>query len=301
VTANEPGLDVDYAEHLPLVPRSLLLDITSIPGHGFVAVGERGHIVLSEDGKTWAQAEVVPTRSTLTTVTVSNGRLWAAGHDSVILTSGDFGKSWTLQNFDPDRQQPIMDILFTDESRGLAVGAYDLALVTEDGGKNWDDSSISGEDWHNNGILDLGDGLMMVAGEAGTSYRSEDGGEIWDPLELPYGGSMFGIIEAGDGCVLLYGLRGHVQQSCDFGDDWEELETGTESTITGAVRWQDTLVMVGNSGLVLTREGQGDFRAEYHPGGDDFAAVVATADGRFLMVGEDGIHHWPLDGEANDD
>ena len=61
-------LDVDYAEHLPLVTESMLLDVTRA-GDKLVAVGERGHVILSSDGKTWTQAEVVPTRATLTAAT----------------------------------------------------------------------------------------------------------------------------------------------------------------------------------------------------------------------------------------
>jgi photosystem II stability/assembly factor-like uncharacterized protein len=168
-----------------------------------------------------------------------------------------------------------------------------LYLFTEDGGRNWDEELINQEDWHNNAILDLGDGRLMIAGEAGFSYRSQDGGATWETLTMPYGGSMFGIVEGDDDCIIVYGLRGNIQESCDFGDSWVELDSGTEASIAGAVRWQRTNLFVGNSGLVLTREGQGPFRATYHSSGVDFAAVVPAGGGRFLLVGEDGVHAYP--------
>ena len=56
-----------------------------------VAVGERGHVMRSEDGITWEQAEVVPTQATLTTVESRGGRLWAAGHDAVTAARLDEG------------------------------------------------------------------------------------------------------------------------------------------------------------------------------------------------------------------
>lgn len=298
--ADDHTLDVVYAEHLPLAAESLLLDITPVPGRGFVAVGERGHVVYSADGSQWTQAEVVPTRSTLTRVTRTGNRLWAAGHDTVILTSGDFGKTWTLQYFDPERQQPVMDLHFFDEHHGLAVGAYDLYLTTTDGGKTWDEGLVNEEEWHNNAILDAGDGRLMIAGEAGFSYRSFDGGVTWETLEMPYGGSMFGIVEGGGDCIIAFGLRGNVQETCDFGDSWAELDSGTEASIAGAVRWEDTNLFVGNSGLVVTREGRGPLRAEYHSSGVDFAAVAPLGQGRFLLVGEDGVHRYPETEEAGD-
>ena len=102
----EMAMDVEYAEHLPLVTQSMLLDITRA-GNTLVAVGERGHVVISTDGESWQQAEVVPTRSTLTSVFSLAGRLWAGGHDAVIITSGDGGETWSRQFFAPDRQQAV--------------------------------------------------------------------------------------------------------------------------------------------------------------------------------------------------
>lgn len=294
----EENLDIVYAELERLSGDSLLLDVIRLPGFGYVAVGERGHVVRSTDGVTWKQAEIVPTRSTLTTIAMGGHRLWAAGHDSVIITSGDQGKTWTQQFFQPDRQQPIMDLHFFDGQHGIAIGAYGLALYTSDGGKSWVDGMINEEEWHNNALLHLGDGRLLVAGEAGFTYRSFDGGEAWETIEMPYPGSMFGIVSSGGGCVIVFGLRGHGQESCDFGDTWTELDTGTESSIAGAARVDGANIFVGNSGLVLTREDGGTFEVRHHSSGMDFAAIVPAGDGRYLLVGEDGSHRYPETGEA---
>ena len=74
------------AETLPLASRSLILDITSGDGRA-IAVGERGHILVSESRSDWRQVEGVPTRSTLTAVTTVGEHAWAVGHDGVI---GDY-------------------------------------------------------------------------------------------------------------------------------------------------------------------------------------------------------------------
>jgi photosystem II stability/assembly factor-like uncharacterized protein len=296
--AQDPApLDIKYSEKVPLSTRSLLLDVIRLQQGGFVAVGERGHIVHSQDGTSWTQAEVVPTRSTLTAVEAQGNRLWAAGHDTVILTSGDGGLTWTRQFFDPDRGQPIMDLHFFDSERGMAIGAYGLSLVTDDGGISWTEGMINEEEWHNNAILEVSSDQLMVAGEAGFSYRSMDGGQSWETLEMPYPGSMFGIVEANDNCILVFGLRGHVQESCDFGENWEELDSGTESTIAGAVRSGDRVIMVGNSGLVLIRDGRGNFTSSTHSSGVDFAAIVIAGNGQYLLAGENGIHIYPETGQ----
>jgi len=89
VPAAQPGPPVTFAERAPLASRSLLLAIAPA-GQRLVAVGERGHILLSDDqGQTWSQAESVPTRSLLTGVCFGNdGQGVAVGHDEVILTTG---------------------------------------------------------------------------------------------------------------------------------------------------------------------------------------------------------------------
>ena len=300
--ANE-GMDIEYAEKMPLSTHSVLLDIARA-GNTLVAVGERGHIVTSTDGKTWTQADVVPTRSTLTTVFSAGDRLWAGGHDAVILTSGDRGRNWTRLFYDPDRNQAVMDIYFTDEENGVAVGSYGLYLFTGDGGETWDESTVDPEsDYHLNGLGYFGDGRWMIAGEAGYSYRSYDDGETWEPLDLPYQGSMWGGLKLNGDCVLFYGLRGHVMQSCDFGSSWAAIDTGSEASISGAAEYDDLVLLAANSGIVLIRNDSSGFRVYHHSSGVDFSAAISLGDGNFLLSGEDGLHRFPEEvkkGDAND-
>jgi photosystem II stability/assembly factor-like uncharacterized protein len=289
----DESVDIEYAEKMPLATHSLLLDITRA-GDTLVAVGERGHVVTSEDGKTWTQAEHVPTRSTLTTVFSVGNRLWAGGHDAVILTSGDKGKNWTRLFYDPERNQAVMDIYFTDEDNGVAVGSYGLYLYTSDGGKTWDEAMVDEEsDYHLNALVYFGDGKWLIAGEAGYSFRSYDNGETWEALALPYEGSMWGGLKTNNECVLFFGLRGHVMQSCDFGSSWSEIVTGSESSISGAAEFDDLVLLAANSGIVLIRNDSSGFRVYHHSSGVDFASAISLGDGSFLLVGEDGVHRFP--------
>ena len=286
-------VDVEYAEKMQLATKSMLLDITR-SGDNLVAVGERGHIVFSRDGDNWTQAEHVPTRSTLTTVFSIGDRLWAGGHDAVILTSGDKGKNWTRLYFDPERGQAVMDIYFTDEDNGIAIGSYGLYLYTADGGKTWDETMVDEEsDYHLNSLLDFGDGKWLIAGEAGLSYRSNDYGETWEGIDLPYQGSMWGALKTGAGCVLFYGLRGHVLESCDFGVSWAEVPTGSESSVSGAAEFEELVVLGANGGIVLIRDDSSNFRIYHHSSGVDFSSVISLGDGNFLLAGEDGVHRYP--------
>ena len=296
--AQDVELDIAYAEHVPLATHSLLLDLVKA-GNRLLAAGERGHIILSDDGgKTWRQAQTVPTRSTLTTLFVIDDRIWAAGHDSVILTSSDGGENWTRQYFDPARQQPIMDLYFQDKSHGIAIGAYGLMLLTSDGGQSWEDGAVNDEDdAHLNAIIETSGGSLLIAGEAGFSYRSTDGGVTWVSMDMPYGGSMFGAVSTAESCVLFYGLRGHVMRSCDDGDNWEELSTGSEATLLGAAGQDGQILLAGNGGVILVYNGADGFSSHLHSSGVDFSAVLGLGAGHFLLAGEDGTYFYPEGGQ----
>jgi photosystem II stability/assembly factor-like uncharacterized protein len=297
---SDHDLDLEYAEHQPLATESMLLDITRV-GNTLVAVGERGHVVTSTDGVNWVQAEIVPTRSTLTSVFSTGGRLWAGGHDAVIITSGDKGKTWTRQFYDTHRQQAVMDIFFTDEDNGIAIGSYGLYLRTGDGGHTWFEATVDEEiDYHLNSVLHFGDGKWLIAGEAGYSYRSYDNGESWEPMDMPYQGSMWGALKTSGNCALFYGLRGHVMESCDFGTSWAELDTGTESSISGAAEYDGIILFAANSGTLLSREDKGPFEIHHHSSGVDFAAIISMGDGNFVLVGEDGPYPYPEDVNRDD-
>lgn len=294
--AQDPGEspDIEYAEAKRLSTESLLLDVLRTPGGRLVAVGERGHVVLSDDGRDWRQAQVVPTRTTLTTVAAAGNRLWAGGHDTAIITSDDGGETWTRQYFDPERLQAVMDIYFVDENNGVAMGAYGLYLTTDDGGDTWVDGSVDVEnEYHLNEMIRFVDGKRMIAGEAGYSYRSLDDGQTWEALNLPYLGSMWGAQVIADGCVLFFGLRGHVLESCDFGDNWTDVDAGTLTSLSGAVFADGVTVIAGNSGVVLVRNESGEFENHVHSSGVDFASVISLGSGRFALVGEDGVHLFP--------
>ena len=126
----QPAIDA------PLADQSLMLDVIEHNG-GYVAVGARGHVLLSGDGREWRQAQNVPVQATLTRVTQFGRRLWAVGHDAVIISSSDGGENWFIQNWSPEDQEPLLDVLFLNPNEGFAIGAYGRFMTTNDGGINW--------------------------------------------------------------------------------------------------------------------------------------------------------------------
>jgi photosystem II stability/assembly factor-like uncharacterized protein len=316
------------AEIQPRASHALLLDVVQTAS-GIFAVGERGQALTSSDGKTWTQLKI-PTRSALTTIASADGQLWAGGHDGVIVHSADGGQTWKRQRVapwsaddqDPSHGVPILDMLFSDATHGIAVGAYSLMLVTEDAGVTWTPRKVSvgapaapkddqpkGDDWtfssdqlalsdesdpHFNAIARTETGAMVIVGERGTFLRSTDGGATWSKGGFPYQGSMFGVLSWEGDHILAYGLRGNVFESSDLGATWRKVDTGGNITLLGGQALPNGgAVLVGANGLVLMRkDGQSPFVASTFANAAGeipvLAGVQAAGAGNYVLIGDKG-------------
>lgn len=274
-----------------LAPHALALDATTADG-ALIAVGERGHILVSTDsGATWVQ-KPSPTRAELTAVYFADRQHgWAVGHDTTILRTSDGGESWELVHWAPEDEAPLFDVWFSDLDNGFALGAYGTFLVTSDGGETWDYETVSDDDVHLHNIARAADGRLYIAAEAGTAFRSDDDGVTWVSLPSPYEGSFFGVLPLGSDVVLLYGLRGHVFRSEDAGETWTPIDTGTVAMITDGVRLADgRIVLVGLGGAVLVSGDDGrTFSLHQQPNRRGISAVVETGEGNLLLAGEFGV------------
>jgi photosystem II stability/assembly factor-like uncharacterized protein len=123
----------------PLASRGLLTGLARA-GDRVVAVGQRGHILWSDNaGQDWQQAKVPVSSDLVAAHFPSASQGWAVGHDGVILHTADGGKSWQRQRDGrPDEADvPLLDVWFRDERNGYAVGAFGTLLETNDGGAHW--------------------------------------------------------------------------------------------------------------------------------------------------------------------
>ncbi len=314
--AEEPAnTDVEHSEIAPLATRSLLLD-AALAGTRMVVVGERGHVLLSDDqAETWRQARV-PTRATLSAVHFHDAKVgWAVGHDEVILRSDDGGENWTRTHSAPEKEQPLLDVWFKDAETGFAFGAYGTILASRDGGRGWMPHAFdpkplvpqekpaaqsagdqfldegTANDMHLNAVARAADGKLYLAAESGQLFRSDDAGASWLELPSPYEGSFFGVLPLDGAAVLAFGLRGHLFRSEDAGETWREIPTSTEAMLTNGLRLdQQTVVITGLAGtLLVSRDGGSTFNLKQQEDRKGIAAALPAGNGRLLLVGEGGI------------
>ncbi len=243
------------SEILALTSKGLMLDVVNTGKH-LIAVGDRGTVIVSNDGSNWAQVQT-PVRSPLTAVSFAdeqNG--WIVGHDAVILATKDGGKTWTMQNFAPELEKPFLDVIAIDASNVLAFGAYGLLYKTSDGGTTWamaEAPEIRADELHFNGVGKLGDGSVLAVGEQGMLGLSSDGGTTWTKLTSPYDGSYYGALPIGTSGALVFGLRGNVYKTDDVKvGPWVKVETDTVASFFGATGLPEGgTALVGLAGAVL--------------------------------------------------
>ncbi|WP_156885709.1 WD40/YVTN/BNR-like repeat-containing protein [Massilia niastensis] len=282
-TGFKDPLDTPAQVNPGLAASSRMTAVTAA-GASLVAVGPRGHILVSQDqGRTWKQSPA-PVSTDLVAVrfaTPTHG--WAVGHDGVVLHSADGGASWTRQ-FDGRRAlevmkthytqraqqgdakaaalladidryveegpgKPFLDVLFLNQQEGFVVGAFNLAFHTRDGGKSWE--PLMGRIDNPKGLhlyaLAQSGGQLFAAGEQGLLLRWNAEGRQFEAVESPYRGTYFGLLGSSDS-LLAYGLRGNVFQSRDGGRSWARRDTGVTDAITGATA-------LPGGGFVLSTQG----------------------------------------------
>jgi photosystem II stability/assembly factor-like uncharacterized protein len=312
----------------PLASRSLMQAIAK-PGERIVAVGQRGHIVVSSDnGATWKQSPV-PVSSDLTAVYFVDAREgWAAGHDGVILHTADGGDTWTLQlngrtvndllvkameakvaqepasedakkllaeaqrYKEQGADKPFLDVWFADAKNGYAVGAYNLIFRTSDGGATWEswfDRTDNPKFFNLYSIRPAGRDVY-IAGEGGILLKLDRTAQRFKAQTSGYNGSFFGVAEAGT-AAIAFGLRGNAYRTDDGGATWAKVETGLPGAITAAARTSQGALLLADVGgrVVRSTDGGRTFTGLAIAQPAPLTGIADLGDGRIVQAGPRGV------------
>ena len=300
--------DIDRSVIVPKAKDSLLLGIDR-KGSLIVAVGERGHVLFTNDAENWQQANV-ETRLTLTSVFLINEKTgWAVGHDAVILKTEDGALNWK-RVFQATEEVPLLDLVFLDPLNGIAVGAYGLMYKTSNGGTSWQKTPVNiinknilglenneSFDLHLNSISCVTNNRCYIAAESGYLLRTDDTGYSWTVLKTPYEGSFFGTVCLSRDELLVYGLKGHLYRSVDGGVHWKHIDTYTSEMLTAAIILASgDIVIAGMGGTLLISHDNGvSFSKLDLKHRNALSALIETESGTLAVSGEKGIEVIPID------
>lgn len=284
------------ARRVPQAARAGLL-ASARAGQRLVAVGERGVVMLSDDGRTFRQARSVPVDVTLTGVSfVDAQRGWAVGHAGVVLVTRDGGDTWQLQRQQLTEDRPLFAVHFLDASHGVAVGLWSLVLVTSDGGATWQTvtppppEGAKKADLNLLGLFADAGGRLYATAEKGMVLWSDDRGRSWAYLATGYKGSLWTGAALPGGELLVGGLRGSLYRSMDRGRHWSRLELPGKASITAIQPCGGAALVAGLDGLLLrTGTGPQGLEAMDLPGRDALTSVSVSAQGRPVLFSRRGV------------
>lgn len=299
---------------------------TAMAGKRIIAVGQRGHIVYSDDdGANWKQASV-PVSNDLVGVHFPTPKAgWAVGHGGVVLHSSDGGATWVKQ-LDGRRaadiglryyqarvasypelaqlieretalaadgsSQPFMDVHFESEIRGFVVGAFNRIFRTEDGGKTWApwmDRTDNPNELHFYAIRATTGGVYM-AGEQGMVWKLDAAKNRFVAARTPYTGTLFGMVADAD-TLLAYGMRGSLYRSPDGGANWEKVAMPGVAGITGGAALANGAIVIANQagGLLVSKDRGKTFSAVNPAKRMPYFGAAPVDSERISLVGPEGV------------
>lgn len=309
-----------------LIAKSALLGV-AFTGSRIVAVGQRGHILFSDDqGGSWTQADV-PVSTDLVAVSFpTQEKGWVVGHGGVVLHSVDGGVSWQkqLDGFEASRiavsyyeqqalsspelqvflerekmlvvegeTQPFLDLFFVDDQLGYVVGTFNRIFRTTDGGRSWQPLMHLTD---NPGELHFyavqgGGASIYLAGEQGRVWHLDAAREGFTHVDTPYDGTLFGLLALSDDSLFAYGMRGNMFFKPRADAPWEKLTSPVEAGITGALSLPDGgLLIVDQAGGIARSDGaDSNFTALAVADPMPYYSVALLPDDKVVVVGAAGV------------
>lgn len=336
VSATPVAAPLERAAPSVAQPQRALLNGIVRAGQRLVAVGEHGLVIWSDDnGRAWHQA-TVPVDVNLTAVAFADERHgWAIGHQGVVLSSEDGGENWnkrldgvraadltlaqakqhasTLDEsareallysaqrlVDDGPDKPFLALLLDGPDRVSVVGAFNLALRTQDGGKTW--QAFSGHVENAEGLhlyaLQAQGAKRFLAGEQGLLLATDTVDGPFRRLASPYEGSYFGLLPLANNRLLLFGLRANAFRSDDSGQQWQAVTlNGAKASFNAGLQLSDgSVALLDQGGRVYISRDQGrSFQPIPFAWGAPLTAAAEAVDGSLVLTSLAGIVTLPAE------
>ncbi len=289
-----------------LAPTTLLIDVVEV-GERLVAVGQRGHIIYSDDkGKSWSQANV-PVSTLLTAVYFPDEKHgWAVGHGGLVLHSSDAGETWVKQ-LDGNLANEMVIAQAQERLANLELELEnaepdmqeDLEYAVEDAQFALEDAEIDAEVGPSKPLLDvwfMDKNTGFVIGAYGFFFRTTDGGKTWEN----WGGyvdnterfHLNAIEEITGGMLFIVGEAGYVFRSVDYGESWETMESPYDGSLFGVSGNGNVneVFVYGLRGNIFYSEDSGEGWSSVDvDAGETLMAAAIGKDGKMVVIGNSGV------------
>ena len=291
--------------HAETAPRSITLVVEGTvhrPLYGIafhqdlqrgVAVGARGTVMMSDDGgRSWI-TEKLDTPLSLIDVAVQGERRVLVGQMGSIWVS-ESGEGWRA--VESGTEERLMAVDMNAAGLAIAVGSFDLILLSHDSGETWEESPLQlaphVEGHYDPHLFDVQvnpDGSALIVGEFGLILRTADGGRNWDIVHQGIA-SLSGVHVRPDGTGFAVGQDGAVLRTLDGGKSWTSLDTPTSGNLLGVWSTGEGEATVSGMRYMIVSDDDGDsWRSvtDAEVNTNWYGKMVAAASG-IIAVGHSG-------------
>ncbi len=302
----------------PKVQKSMLLDVYKA-GDKLVAVGERGHVLVSTDqGNSWSQSKA-PVSQMLTSIDFASSKVgFAVGHDGQVIRTSDGGTTWTLVRDGLKAQALLNEIAVKDYAAEISRVQY---LIDEGATEDPDqpaefagmtlDEELEELEWlHESAKEKLTEDTVapplmdvwmkdeltaFVVGAFGQMFKTSSGGRSWQNLSRDVGNidgyHLNTVAGTNDGGIYVAGEAGFLSYSHDLGKTWTVADLGYDGSIFGLVASKDgsTIVATGLRGNTFISKDKGVSWNSVQTGTDySFSSGVLYGANNLALVGAGG-------------
>ena len=249
----------------------------------YVAVGDSGTVVRSQNyGMDWV-AETVGSAYTLSAVAVSADRIVAAGSTAsagVICTYTFASSTWAWAS--GGTTNALKGLIFDGTSAFMAVGLKGT-IIGSVNGLTWSAKSsgttinLTSVGWGLDGFMAVGkQGLLLTAPTAASAWQNRQSGALSDLRAVLFTGTNF----------LASGMAGTILTSPD-GLVWTNRSSGVTNELAGLATGRGLQLAVGSRGKILTSTNGIAWAAQTNTLSSDLYSIVFGTN-RFVTVGAAG-------------
>ena len=179
----------------------------------------------------------------------------AVGENGTILTTNDFGKTWTEQA--SGTQVYLRGVALAAAGNGIAVGRNGTIRTTNDFGKTWTKQASGTEEILHDIALTAAAGNGIAVGRNGTIRTTNDFGKTWTKRSCGTEASrevlLYDVALAAAGNGIAVGEKGTICTTDNFGMTWAKRPNDTEAPFFGiALTAAGNGIAVGRNGTILT-------------------------------------------------